>query len=395
MVSSKKIAGIFALFLIIMVPLVGGAPQSFAPTTFHSTKAVPASNLPPLDPAWVTQQDFDGDLNQSVTFAKNASLVPYRVDVNVTGLNQTANRLENGNFASGTGGWQVPSSPGKNFSWNQSGPEGATSLQANFTGLWNSTLAYPLNDTTHIDQFDEISKWNTYTDNINVTSEIDSLSGIGTTGNYLNISWWKDRISGLNSGEDWGGASRSFFYNGSSQVNQVKIEFPYQTYFDDLIFPGTFAANIKANITITNPLGISKTIPNVVDKSYLDSFTGVSNYWFNAEITSGLESIFNCTGDYTIGFDVNITQSIGDVNPYIANMKSRFLVDNLSLIVNSSIGTFNAGEATNASQVVNLGQSVTNGTQLNVSVCAAAVPLELNNTNFQLGCAIDNTWFNL
>jgi hypothetical protein len=186
--SSSKLAGITVIFLLVLVPVGCLNDRAFTPSPFRVQSPAPAL-LSPIDPPVTILQNFDGPLNQSLVFAKNQSLVPYRVDADLTGLNQTADRLTNGNFASGLNGWQVPSMPGRNFSWNQTGPAGATSLQANVTGLWNSSFDYPLNDTTHIDQFDDPTLWSFFNGpSGNITADINA-GDTGTSGNYLNISW--------------------------------------------------------------------------------------------------------------------------------------------------------------------------------------------------------------
>ncbi len=384
-----KLSRYLASFFLLVLILPGVcAPMSSDVKRMRETSPTPADLLP-IDPPMQTWQDFEGDLNQSITIPGNNSLVPYRVDVNVTNLNHTDNRLLNGNFANGVNNWQVPNVPGQNFLVNESGPQGARTLQGNFTGLWNFTQTYPLNATYEMDQFDEPTLW-IRESGINVTSKIDGVSGSGTSGNYLNISWWKDLDPIFpNDGKDTGVANRSFYYNGTSTVNKVTIKFKYQTYFETP-FVGTYGI-IKSNLTVTNPNNEAQLFENIINNASGDPGVGLT--WYEARVGEGLNSIFSSQGNYRLSLVVSIEQGI-DIASY-KNAKSRLLVDNVTVVVNSSIGTFNLGEGTNATQIVPLNQLPLNDTKVTINYCASALPARVNHSNLQLGFAINETWFNL
>ncbi len=385
-----KYSRYLALFFILVLTL----PGVFAPTSSDLMKShalsSTAADLPPIDLPIQISQEFDGYLNQSIEIPGNDSLVPYRVDVNVTNLNSTSNRLLNGDFTNDIADWQIPTIQGQAFEVNSTGPQGARSLEANFTGIWNTTKIYPLNATNRIDQFDDPGQW-TLTPGVNVTTTIDNDAISDFMGNYLNISWWTNRpdFSDPHIGFDFGSASRSFLYNGTDHVNAATIQFDYNANFDQVKIYLNPNATIKCNVSVTNPSAETYTFENAIDVSYGDAVgTPV-----HVILSSDIASIFGEWGQYTFTFSTSINQWNIGMDP--DNIKSRLLIDNVSVEVNSSIGLFKPNEATNFAQTVSLSHQPLNDTKMTVSYCASAVPDRINHSNMQLGFAINATWFNL
>ncbi len=385
-----KYSRYLAFFFILVIIIPGVLAPISSDTSMMRGTSPTAADQPSIDAPVQTWQEFEGNLNQSIVMPGNDSLVPYRVDVNLTNLNRTDDRLLNGDFTSGVDYWQISNVSGKTFQVNESGPQGARSLQGNFTGLWNYTLNYPLNDTYQMDQFDEPNEWELFNGpDGNVTTRIDNNVASGTSGNFLNISCTNFDEVYPYVGIDTGIANRSFFFNGSAKVNQVIIKFRYQSYFW-APSTGTYAI-IKSNITITNPSGISKTYINVINNATGDPEVGLK--WHNASIGNGLETLFSTNGNYKLSLTTSIEQ--GNDFPPAKDLESSFSVDNVTIKVNCSIGTFDLGDATNVAQIIPLSQKPLNDTRVIVNYCASAIPARANHSNLQIGFAINETWFNL
>ncbi len=383
--QSRYLAFVFILVLTL--------PGVFAPTSsdiMGSQDTSPTvANWSPLDLPIQTSQDFEGDLNQSITILGNESLVPYRVDVNVTNLNRTGDRLSNGDFEKDLDNWQVPNVPGKTFLVNESGPAGARSLQGNFTGIWNTTKIYPLNETYHVDQFDEPEKWQ-LTQGTNVSVTIDGFSN-----KYLNFSWWKDIDPGSPEfGFDKGTASRTFSYSGSPEINEISFTFRYYVSISQqqgTIQPPYPNSSIRCNVTIANPDGDSRLLQDAI----VETYPPIASAWTSLPIWSAdLKSIFGKWGEYTITINTSIEHA-GLNEPLQDHLRSQLIIDNVSLMVNTTVGSFNALEGTNVTQYLPLSQPPLNDTKVTLAYCISALPEAINHNNVQLGFAINNTWVNV